>query len=703
LEILAGLALVLLAGEILARGQQPQPGGSAPDAGVLDGGAPLAADAGADAGASGVSSDAGAADAAPGGWLPPPPVVVPEPVGPRYDDDAALPAHAAPVASYTWRVSLDPVKHELSGKGQIVWKNASSVPQRELWLHLYLNAFKNEGTIMLRTPASGFRGAQPLSDWGWISLRRLHARELDADLLATADKHSPGEPGDETDIRVPLPREVAPGATLTLDVEFEAHLPSVTIRTGWSGTFHMVAQWFPKLARLDPDGAWAHFPFHRFSEFSANFGSYDVTIDVPEAYVVGATGRLDSESRADGKVTRRYLQEDVHDFAFTAWDRFQDRSETMEGVQVRCLYPPGYDAAARVQMDVVRKSLAHFNAAFGRYPYGTLTVVHPPDSAVEAGGMEYPTLITTGGAWWAVHSGTRPVEIVAVHELGHQWFYGMVATDEMRFPFLDEGINSWAEVDAMEAIFPRTSAASLPGLRLGLDAVYRGFSLAVARDEVIARSAPEFPRGIDYGALVYARTAMVLQSLGNVYGQAELRKAVGRYARRYRFEHPRPEHFIAALGDVLGAEAAAAASSALLQGGWVDYAVEEATTWPTTGTRGLFGDPPTEKVDSATHAPWSGQAVLRRHGAVALPVDVELVGSDGTRQRTRWEAGEATLRVQWSGTSALGWVVVDPEHRVLLDLDLANNGRAVERAGTTLRALDRASFFAGALLHAVMP
>lgn len=722
LEIVAGLAMVFLAGELLARGSQPLPAGGNPgdavavaDAGPLDGGAARVVDGG-DAGArdGDGDGDGGVADAAVpaevpagGGWLPPRPAAVPpvtpEAVGPRYDDDAALPAHAAPVASYTWRVSLDPVKHELTGKGQIVWKNASSVPQRELWLHMYLNAFKNEGTVMLRSPASGFRGTQPLSDWGWIALRRLHARELDADLLAGADKHSPGDPADETDIRVPLPREVAPGASLTLDVEFAAHLPSVTIRTGWSGSFHMVAQWFPKLARLDPDGTWAHFPFHRFSEFAANFGSYDVTIDVPEAYVVGATGRLDSEARADGRVTRRYLQDDVHDFAFTAWDRFQEMKETMDGVEVRCLYPPGYDAAARVQLDVVKKSMAHLGAAFGRYPYGTLTVVHPPDHAGEAGGMEYPTLITTGGAWWLVRSGTRPIEVVTVHELAHQWFYGLVATDEMRFPFLDEGFTTWAEVDAMEAIFPRTSAAGLPGVRLGLDSMYRSFSLTVARDERIARAAPEFPRGLDYGALVYARTATVLSSLSNVYGREEMRRAVGRYARRYRFEHPQPEHFLAAVAEVLGDEAATAARRALLEGGWVDYAVEEASTWPTVGRRGLFGDPPEERVDTATHPPWSGQAVLRRHGTVALPVDVDLVGSDGTRQRTRWESGQDTLRLQWSGTSALGWVVVDPEHRVLLDLDLANNGQAVGRRGTTLRVLDRASFFAGAVLHAVMP
>ena len=105
----------------------------------------------------------------------------------RWDDDSSLPAHAERVASYTLVARLDPKAHEVEATGTIRWTNTSRVPQQELWLHLYLNAFKNERTLYMRTPGSGFRGGGTLADWGSISVVRLRARELEADLWPPAD------------------------------------------------------------------------------------------------------------------------------------------------------------------------------------------------------------------------------------------------------------------------------------------------------------------------------------------------------------------------------------------------------------------------------------------------------------------------------------------------------------------------------------
>src|SRR5262249_31127014 len=160
-------------------------------------------------------------------------------------------------------------------------------------------------------------------------------------------------------------------------------------------------------------------------------------------------------------------------------------------------------------------------------PYRTLTVVHPPQGAEEAGGMEYPTLITTGGHWYMPWTGLRQLETVTLHELGHQWFYGLVATNEHAWPFLDEGINSYAEFDGLEARFPEASV----GLGTGLPAVYRFVSLLADKTDIVARSAATFPRGSDYASLVYARTATTLGTLARVYGVDAVRRAIGRYAR----------------------------------------------------------------------------------------------------------------------------------------------------------------------------
>ncbi|RYG70887.1 M1 family peptidase, partial [bacterium] len=368
---------------------------------------------------------------------------LPAPPPSRFDDDGALPAHADPVADYTLSATLDPDTHTVHGEGTLHWKNASSVPVREVWIHLYLNAFKNERSTFLREPVGDFRGGATPSTWGHIDVRRFALREgpdkKPVELWQDAELRRAGDV-DETDVRVPLPREIAPGEAVTFEMTWDDKLPSIVERTGFDGTFHMVAQWFPKIARLEPDGRWAHFAFHHLTEFYADYGTYDVTLDVPDTYTVGATGPAQPARIEGGRRVERRVQSDVHDFAWMAWanDKCQTFTDTVEGVNVTVIYPPGFRVVALRELTAMRVTLPFFNKHFGKYPYPTLTIVHPPESAHEAGGMEYPTLITTGGSWIGPPGVLTP-ELVTVHEYGHQYFYGLLGSDEVNWPFLDEG------------------------------------------------------------------------------------------------------------------------------------------------------------------------------------------------------------------------------------------------------------------------
>jgi hypothetical protein len=592
---------------------------------------------------------------------------------------------ADPVASYTLRASLDAAKHEVHGEGRIRWRNASRVPVHEIWIHLYLNAFKDARTVFMRFPgATGFRGAGTPSAWGGITVERFAIHD-GPDLWPSADKTSPGDAEDETDIRVPLPEAVSPGASVDFDVAFTSRLPGLSFRTGYVDGFTMVAQWFPKLARLEQDGRWAHFTFHHLSEFYADFGDYDVTVDTPAEMVVGATGKLDDEVRAGDRVARRFTQTSVHDFAFTAWSKFREfTAQGADKVAIRVLFPPGYEAAASAELETVRYGLDYFGRAYGRYPYPTLTVVHPPAAAVEAGGMEYPTLITTGGNWYLPWTGTRVLDLVTIHELGHQWFYGLVATDEHEHPFLDEGLNSYAEIDATEARMPHASAARWLDLSVGLDSVYRAFASDVERNAPIAQRAPAFATGRDYAQLVYERTETLFATLANVYGKDAVRGALGRYTRRHRFQHPGPEELLHVLGEELGEDAAAQARAALFDRATVDFTVAEIDSSPA-------GDG------------YRGSVLVRRRGALRFPVDVEMVGADGSVQRVRWDAKEIAARLPYTGKSELAAAVIDPDHRVLLDDDLGNNALRVRPARLSGGLLDRFTFAVQAALAAVLP
>lgn len=628
----------------------------------------------------------------------PPPVV-----GDTFDTDAALPSAARAVASYTLRARLDAAAHTVSGEGTLTWTNASSRPAPELYFHLYLNAFKNSESVFLRSAFSGNRSGRGAKVWGTIDVKKLSVREMGGENVWPASATTPDDARDETDIRVPLPRPVAPGETISVDMEWKSQLPAIVERTGFARDFHMVAQWFPKVARREQDGTWAHFPFHAESEFYADFGAYDVTLDVPGDSVVGATGSLAEERTEGGRRICRYRASDVHDFAFTAWRGFRVRKETVLGVRVRLLVPPGHDRNAERTLSAVRHGLAHYGRAFGRYPYPTLTVVHPPEFAPAASGMEYPTLITTGAPWYAGYLSSF-VERLTLHELGHQWFYGLVATDEHSFPFLDEGLTTFAESSAMKAMFGVGNGLSLGGLRVDGEAYFRNMAVAAGQDDVVARPASAFATFDQLAALVYARTDVTLETIARVYGASELGRALSRYARRYRFEHPLPKHLLSVVRETVGEEAAEELHAALLEGGFVDFVAKDLRTTRVLPESGIFDrqgkretkDPP------RTSERWASRVIVHRHGTLRLPVDVEIHFEDGSHVRKHWDARERWRAFEVEGSSRAVLAIVDPEHRVLLDENLSNN--SVSRTPSfPFRTTERALVIAELLLGAIGP
>ncbi|HMJ12572.1 MAG TPA: M1 family metallopeptidase, partial [Polyangiaceae bacterium] len=553
---------------------------------------------------------------------------------------------------------------------------------------------------------AGRSGARPHA-YGYIDVKELKVREFAGrDLWPSAARHSPGELDDETDIRVPLPEAVAPGKTLTLDVRFLAQLPEIIERTGHSGSFHLIAQWFPKLAKLEPDGRWAHFAFHAQSEFYADFGDYRVELDVPEAFVVGASGRRVSEQVLNGRRKLIYEARSVHDFAWTAWDGFHERHENIAGVAVRLLYPAGHEANAERTLASVRFALPHFNRRYGRYPYPVLTVVHPPRNARAAGGMEYPTLITTGGPWYYPLLGIRAIETVTIHELAHQWFYGLVASNEHAWPFLDEGLTSYVESAALHSAFADGSLAALPGFPIAIESGYRYLGASRAKDEAVAAPAARFEDFTALGALVYGRSATILRTFANVYGEDKLARALGRYARHYRFEHPSPKHLVAALRETLGNDAARALEQALFERGTIDYVVREVASTRARKAAGVF-DRKTgretlypEQDDSS--GDWIGRVAVYRYGELELPVEVELVAQDGSRERRRWDGRGTWTALNYRGKSRLVSARVDPERRILLDDNLFNNTFST-RTEQTPRVLERAVYWCELLLGVIGP
>ncbi len=290
--------------------------------------------------------------------------------------------------------------------------------------------------------------------------------------------------------------------------------------------------------------------------------------------------------------------------------------------------------------------------------------------------MEYPTLITSDGPWFTPKQVLVP-EIVTVHELGHQWFYGVVATNEAAWPFLDEGINQFAETDAMRKWRGPGSAADVWGLQIGDGAIQAVSSNKAVQDEPVAQSASAFSSGANYGRLVYSRTAAVLDTLERVYGDDAVAAALGEYTRRFRFQHPGPEQLLGVFEEKMGPHVAAMLRAALFEKGWVDYAVDELR-------------------DSSV--------VVRRRGTLSFPVDVDLAFEDGSTRRERWDGLGDSKVIASSGSSALRSVVVDPDGRVTIDANLENNFAAASGGGQGApRTLERGLYWMQLAAQAVSP
>jgi hypothetical protein len=604
-----------------------------------------------------------------------------------------------PTASYEISCRLDTERRTIEGTQLLTWTNRTSRPAATLQLHLYLNAFRNTlSTLWKESGGIGRRGERMRESWGSIEILRMTLQD-NTDLLPTLAYISPddGNPDDRTVAEVRLPRPVAPGETVSVAMDFRSRLPRVLRRTGWKGPFFMVVQWFPKVGVLEESG-WNCHQFHAWSEFFSDFGDYDVSIDVPVRYrgKIGATGKQVEErvSTAGDRVVYRFRQASVHDFAWTGdpgylvvRDRFHEAG--LHDTDITLLLQPEHSGQADRHLRAARAGLSGYGRVLGPYPYDTLTIVDPPWGAREAGGMEYPTLITAGTSVSAPHSVHSP-EGVVIHEFGHQYFYGLLASNEFEEPYLDEGFNSYMTARVTGAAYGLNHVAlSIFGLKfpLGIDMHYpvdasrRFFPVATA--DIHAGRSWSYLEGRTYAAMAYSHTALALATLERLLTTPVMDRALRLYADRGRFRHPKMGDFIAAVNEVTGKDWTWFFQRTFFSSNDVDYAVEQATSVPAKAPRGLF-----EKDGKLEEGPppglskargWDSSVTVTRRGGTALPVEILLRFEGGKTWRGSWDGEARWTRLTVSQGPRLLEAIVDPEEKIVLDSDRFNNGRRVEK------------------------
>jgi hypothetical protein len=619
----------------------------------------------------------------------------------------AMAASLSPrIANYRISARYDGDTHTITGHETLTWRNTTREPATDLYFHLYLNAFANSESSFMRGVGGAWVDWLQLhpKGWGYITVDALHIGGTDLTSRMQFVHPDDDNLDDRTVFRVPLDKRLRPGGTLEVEIDFVAKLPKVFARTGYAGPFVFAGQWFPKIGVYE-DGAWNCHQYHATTEFFADFGVYDVSLTVPRSGVVGATGVLqEHHDNSDGTQTLHFIAEDVHDFAWTIDPRFQVVEDTAGDTHLRLLVQPNHVDQAGRYIAAARDALQRYEEWIGPYPYPQLTLVDPGPGGGRAAGMEYPTLITVGTTWW-MPAGIRLPELVTVHEFGHQYWYGMVASNEFEEAWLDEGINSYLEGKIMDAVYGPASNVDLWGVRLDSVTLQRLRYLVSAQHDPMTRYAWQFLDRSSYAAISYSKTALVLDTLDRYLGGNRLRAALAVYFDRWRFRHPRGDDFLASVKQSAGEDLSWYFDQVVGNTGILDYAVTRVSAEEAEGFTGYafkdgrVGEEVTPQPAEQKH--YRNEVVIERLGSVYMPVDVQIVFDDGTVTNEHWDGRDRWRRFEYTGTQRVEWAVVDPNRTMPLDFNQLNNSRMRE-SGTRgiVRLASRWGFWFQNLLYA---
>jgi hypothetical protein len=593
-----------------------------------------------------------------------------------------LPSQKAPlsqrVVAYQIDANYHPQNHSLDAQETLTWTNYTGQPQDRLPFHLYLNAFQPKSTFTREGYESGNRDVRVGAVWedkkfGEDVIKSLEVAGM-GDLTGKLRFIHPDDDNadDRTVVEVPLVRPVAPNERVTFKIVFHDQFPEVVARTGYKRDFLLAGQWFPKIG-VWWKNAWNCHQFHASTEFFADFGTYDVKVTLPSHFNVGATGvQTEETAHADGTKTLVFRAEDVHDFAWTAdpTTRIVEDTVTISSgtVKLRLLMQPGHMASAPRYMAALKGTMKKFDEWIGPYPYSQVTVVDPPHGGEAAGGMEYPTFITALTTWW-MFDGLKLPELVVEHEFGHQYWYGMVATNEFEEAWLDEGIDQYTECKVMDALYGRevdtlNTRVATAGER-GMD--HRGY-IGVAELDPMTRRGWQFLNFSSYGGISYDKTAVVLLTLEHLIGEQKVREAQHVYFERYRFKHPTADDFMNTVNEVVGQNLDWYWNQAVRGTQVLDYAILSAKS-----LRADWADKNAPKKVQKGKTEYVSSVVVQRKGDFVFPVTLQAKFDNGETIREQWDGQDRWRRYTWRKKSQLIAAEIDPNHAIPLDRDLFNN------------------------------
>ena len=566
---------------------------------------------------------------------------------------------------YTMDIDMDVKTYQYKGIQKLVYTNNSPDVLDKVFYHLYFNAFQPNSQMDVRSRniqdpdrrvGDRISKLSP-SEIGYIKVNSLQQN-------GTAVKHETVG----TILEVTLNEPIQPGQSVTFDMIFDAQVPKQIRRSGRNsaeGVALSMTQWYPKMAEYDFEG-W-HTPPYLGREFHGVWGNFDVTLHIDKNYVVGGTGYVQNPQEvghgyedkkqplnlpSGDKLTWKFTAPDVHDFTWGADPEFiHDTYKMKNGIDLHFLYKKTLDAKYLENWKKLQPKTAelmeYFSKHIGQYPYKQYSVIQGGD-----GGMEYAmcTLITGQRKWGSLFG-------VTAHELAHTWFQFLLATNESKHPWMDEGFTTYISNKAENEILGEGKENPHAGS-------YRGYNYVVGNniEEPLTTHADRYHTNTAYGVASYSKGNIFLSQLEYIIGEENVAKTLKKYFEDFAFKHPTPNDIKRTAEKVSGIQ--------------LDWYLNE---WTQT----------THTIDYGIKSVNGKEITLERIGQMPMPIDVEVTYTDGSKESfnipLRMMRGEkptnATIITDWTfahptytftAKKEVKSVEIDPS-KLMADVNQANN------------------------------
>ncbi|KAB1159002.1 M1 family metallopeptidase [Tenacibaculum aiptasiae] len=566
---------------------------------------------------------------------------------------------------YTMDIDMDVKTYQYKGVQKLVYTNNSPDVLNKVFYHLYFNAFQPGSQMDVRSrnikdpdKRVGDRISKLLpSEIGYIKVNTLKqdGKQVKHETVGTI-------------LEVTLNKAIQPGESVTFDMVFDAQVPKQIRRSGRDskeGVALSMTQWYPKMAEYDFEG-W-HTPPYLGREFHGVWGNFDVTLHIDKNYVVGGTGYVQNAQEvghgyedknealnlpSGDKLTWKFKAPNVHDFTWAADpDYIHDTYKMENGIDLHFLYKkslsPFFQENWKKLQPKTAELMDYFSKHIGQYPYKQYSVIQGGD-----GGMEYAmcTLITGKRKWGSLFG-------VTAHELAHTWFQFLLATNESKHPWMDEGFTTYISNKAENEILNKGKENPHTGS-------YRYYNYVVSNnaEEPLSTHADRYHTNMAYGMGSYSKGNIFLTQLEYIIGQEDVAKTLKKYFNDFAFKHPTPNDIKRTAEKVSGMQ--------------LDWFLNE---WTQT----------THTIDYGVKSVEGKDITLERIGKMPMPIDVEVIYTDGTKEAfnipLRMMRGEkptnATVIKDWTfahptytfeASKDVKSVEIDPS-KLMADINLSNN------------------------------